>query len=249
MGAAAVVGQPPGLEGGGGGDDPLVPLGFAEVVARAEPLELSIGLAWAPAYAGDPLDVFVRMDAALYQQTQVLQLGGGAGGLGGMTNLPSLAATWADGVTLELARLRTGGLREVVLASNAWTAFRRTASNDVWGGLSLPVVTAEWFVTATNVSLTALAQGSTSRDVAYNTLRDQSALRPALNLVPPQSGQPWKLLITAWPDQFVEAQQSADLTTWQTVQSARIGADGFLEITAISANDPGRHFYRVVWQP
>jgi len=358
MGAAAVVGQPAGLEGGGGGDDPLAPAGYAEVVARAEPLELSIGLAWAPAYAGDPLDVFVRMDAALYRQTQVLQLGGGTGMIGGMTNLPSLAATWADGVTLELARLGTGGLREVVLASNAWTAFRRTGSNDVWGGLVLPVVTAEWFVPATNVSLTAgsyeltarwngegltetelmptsgfvlapvfafavvdptndvmqadhlgrlaiaaraaghleaarslatealqmdgsgaglerlgsyrllanvafaqgdlfgafqaltaLAQGSTSRDVAYNTLRDQSALRPALNLVPPQSGQPWKLLITAWPDQFVEAQQSADLTTWQTVQSARVGADGFLEITTISANDPGRHFYRVVWQP
>ncbi len=341
------------------GEDPPARVWAASVSTPAEPFELSVGLAWQPTYKGDPLDVFVRLDAALFQQTLVAQFGGATNAARGMTNLPALAAHWADGVTLELARVRTDGTREVVLAPGAWPAWQRVARNDLWGTLPLPVSTAEWFLPSAAVPLTPgsyeltarwngagltetnllpasgqvaapalafavieptnqvmqadhlgrlaiaaraagdipsarslatealqldeagtgaermgttrllanlafaerdlyaayqaldrLAQGSASRDVAYDALRDQGVLRPALSLMPAMGGVSWKLRITGWPDQRVDVQLSADLTVWRAVQSLRIGAEGAADATEISASDPpGRTFYRAVWQP
>jgi hypothetical protein len=139
----------------GGGGDPLAPMWKANLAVPADPLELSIELGWYPAYAGDPLSVHVGLQAAQYQQARVAQWLGLTNANGRLSDLPALGSIWPSGVQLELALLKAGGIREVVLSSNRWTAFRRPTTNEGWGSLLLPVAAAEWLVPATNVGLSA----------------------------------------------------------------------------------------------
>ncbi|MHB9008562.1 MAG: hypothetical protein ACYDC1_16735 [Limisphaerales bacterium] len=196
---------------------PLFPFQNPELVTPAEALELGIGLAWNPTYAGDPLDVIVRLDAARFQQTLVLELGGTTMGSAGMNQQPLVATAWAEGVSLELARMGIGQTREVVLAPDAWPALRRrAASQAAWSDLPLAVSTAEWAVPASTASLTPGVYQLTARWNGQG-LADTNLL-PAGGII----------LAPAWIFEVLEA----------TNHTARADQLGRLALAAKAAGDP-----------
>ena len=120
------------------------------------PFELSAAAAWDPIIEGDPLPVTVRLEAPRVEQARIGWWTGQTNLPDGTLTVPSVAADWYQGLSLELTRLTTQGEHEVVLTSGTWETYLRPPAIDFTSlGMRLTVLAREWVLDGTNVQLTA----------------------------------------------------------------------------------------------